>query len=630
MSKKVVWYFNRLKAMSVKEVIWRIKQKKLEKTEKKLYYNKKLLVIHKVINNNLNNLINSLDTNKLYLNKGNTYFTLNNEIWLFDKYDYNKLKKAWNYGFNTNNYWPNKFSYDIDYKQNDDIGDARTNWELNRHFQFTILAKNYFITREQKYINELIDLFYDWNNNNPFLIGISWTSTMEVSIRAFSWIFTFAFLKESGLNDDRILRDLEVGIINMIDYTNKHHSKYSSANNHLIVEMIVLGIAGVLFEKKDWYLKAINVLDKELLLQNYLDGVNKEHAIHYQTFVMEAISLFILILNRNNIEYPNEWNILLNKMSEFISDNMDLNYNVSHIGDSDEGKILDLCGQYMNHYKYVLELTSLLLRKKYVDLKNVHENIRWLFSVDEINNVKDVYNNKKSKCYKFGGYTIMKSNEMSKEKVIIVIDHAELGFGNIAAHGHADSLSFTMSVNNNKVFIDPGTYIYHIDLESRDYFRKTINHNTICINNTDQSEMLGAFLWGKRAKTTLCKYEINEKQEKLVASHDGYKDLIHIREFNFNKTNKLVINDRINGENFIWTSTLVLDPQVKILNINDNEAKLYVNGNEIIVNVDNGLKIEVEDIYISKIYGNKIKSKALRIRGKNDKDLNLKTEISIK
>lgn len=615
--------------MSLLEISWRLQQKKLQQKERNIYNTKEILVIDKLINDELKSLISEFKYENMKINLFNTNYILNTELWMFDKYKYSELKEKWDYGFNSNNSWPKIFSYDLAYKQNDSIGDARTNWELNRHFQFAILAKNYLVTKDKKYLEELKYLFYDWNKNNPFLIGISWTSVMEVSIRAYSWMMTLTFLEASSIEDEKLLKDLKVGIINMIDYTNKHHSRYSSANNHLIVEMIVLGIAGVLFNHKEWYMKAIDVLDKELFIQNYSDGVNKEHALHYQTFVMEAVSLFMLVLKRNFIEYPKSWDELLGKMSEFISDNMDEDYNVSHLGDSDEGKILDLCGQHMNHYKYVLELTSLLLGKQYIELDDVHENISWLFTEGEIKAKKLVYDNTLSKCYKEGGYTIMKSIPSYKDKVSIVIDHAELGFGSIAAHGHADALSFTMNVNGNRVFIDPGTYIYHIDLESRDYFRKTINHNTICINNTDQSEMLGAFLWGKRANTVLNKYKQDKFKEVLEASHDGYKPIIHTRRFEYNKENIIEINDKVVGKEFEWISTLVLDPRVTIVEVNKNKMKLKVNENIINFEVNDKFGIEIEEIWVSEIYSNKIKSKAIKIKGfsKESLDLNIKIRI---
>lgn len=627
--KKINWYFNRLKAMNMAEICWRVSQKKIEKNEKNIYSNKNIFIIDNLLNKDLISLINKFNNRKMHINYSNNNYLLNEELWLFEKYDYNELKNKWHYGFNTKNEWSKKFSYDLSYKQNDDIGDARTNWELNRHFQFTILAKNYYLTKDKKYLKELKYLFYNWNLENPFLIGISWTSVMEVSIRAYSWIMTLVFLQHSKLEDDKILKDLEIGIINMVDYTNKHHSRYSSANNHLIVEMIVIGIAGVMFDYEDWYKKAIGILDKELFIQNYNDGVNKEHAPHYQTFVMEAISLFMLVLKRNSIEYPKTWNELLAKMSGFISDLMDENYNVPHLGDSDEGKILDLSGKHLDHYKYVLEFTSVLLNKKYISLDDVHENINWLFTENEIKNINEIYNNKFSKCYKEGGYTIMKSIPSCTNNIVITIDHAELGFGSIAAHGHADSLSFTMNVNGNKVFIDPGTYIYHVDLESRDYFRKTINHNTICINNIDQSEMLGAFLWGKRANTKLDKYEIKEDEEYLLASHNGYKPIIHKREFIYDRSNKIKIKDMISGSDFEWINTLVLHSDVEVIKIHKNTAELKVANNIIKITTSNEYNIEIEDIWISEVYNNKIKSKAIKIIGKNKSDLELITQIEV-
>ncbi len=67
-------------------------------------------------------------------------------------------------------------------------------------------------------------------------------------------------------------------------------------------------------------------------------------------------------------------------------------------------------------------------------------------------------------------------------------DHAELGFNTIAAHGHADALHITLMIDGEKIFIDPGTYCYHSDITWRNYFRKTKNHNTVTINQENQSE----------------------------------------------------------------------------------------------------------------------------------------------
>ena len=155
-------------------------------------------------------------------------------------------------------------------------------------------------------------------------------------------------------------------------------------------------------------------------------------------------------------------------------------------------------------------------------------NLNWLFSTEDCNIVlsKSLYQVPLDACYKCGGNTILRSHD---HRILIGIDHAALGFGTIAAHGHADALSFQMYVNGLPVFIDPGTYIYHCDTESRNAYRKTENHNTVCINGRDQSEMLGAFLWGKRAESQLISHSNAQGKIELTASHDGYSPAKHMR-----------------------------------------------------------------------------------------------------
>jgi hypothetical protein len=629
MAGNIQWYIDRLKAMEAKEISWRISQKVLEQVEKQRFNSSNVSVIDKLLYSSLKDVKGGFKAGKIGINKLNTKYSTNSDLFLFNLCEYKAVKNKWNYGFNSEKEWPKQFAYGLTYKQNDDIGDARVNWELNRHYQFTILAKNYYITRNPEYLKELQELFYNWNEENRFLTGISWVSVMEISIRALSWIITLEFLNISSLDKNlEFLKDIDTGILNMVEYTYRHHSKYSSANNHLIVEMTVIGIAGVIYGKKEWYETAIITLNEQLFLQNYSDGVNKEQALHYQCFVMEAVTLLMIILKRNKIPFPHSWNELLGKMSEFIADNMDTNLSVFQLGDCDEGKLLDLNGLHSNHYKYTLELTSLYLKKRYIPLKEVHENINWLYSEEEIEEINQVYENSGSKCYKSGGYTIIK--HFGENNIILVLDHAELGFGNIAAHGHADALSFTMSVNGYKVFIDPGTYIYHVKIDERNYFRRTINHNTICINNKDQSELRGAFLWGKKAQVHVTECRLDGNNEVVSAWHDGYAPITHKRRLGFNNSNTLMIDDYLDGENFEWCFTLMLHPDINITQIIKNKVVLTTSNNDqVFLRTSDEDEFLQEDVFISEIYGSKTVSKALRIRGHSANGKQLKVKIGI-
>ena len=604
----ISWKINRLKAMSVPEILWRLSQKRIQRIERKMFCDKRILVTDHVFNNDLMKF--SFDADKLGINKNNTNFELGTDIRLLAGADYKKYKKKWNAGFQTINCWPNTFSYDLEYRQRDDIGDARTNWELNRHFQFAILAKDYYASNDKRYLDEFTDLFDDWNGKNPFLHGISWTSVMEVAIRCSNWCYSLAFLSYTDAPKE-LLNDLRSGILNMTEYVEKHYSRYSSANNHLIIEAYAIGQSGILFGKQEWIDLAIVILTKELRLQNHSDGVNKEASLHYQSFYMEAMGLMMRLLMRNGIMVPDSWSPMLDRMSRFVADCIGENGEVVEFGDNDEGKIIDLIGNWMDHYQYVLGMMSILLNEQYVSDYNC-ETLHWLFDESEINKTraKEKYKSPQYCCYKEGGYTILRSKD---RKVLIGIDHAELGYGSLAAHGHADALSFQLFYKGQPIFIDPGTYIYHCDIQSRNEFRKTRNHNTVCVGGKDQSEMLGAFLWGRKANSWLESIEESDEGVIVTILSDGNFPSVHRRTIEYDTDKKLVIHDAVFGQ---------VDSMV-ILNIPGNLGVVGIN-NQIVID-GNGFNvlIDVNDFSISKsevshYYGIKSESSKICIRFGNE------------
>ena len=376
------------------------------------------------------------------------------------------------------------------------------------------MAKSFYVTGDFSILEELQELFYDWNNKNHFLCGVEWTSAMEIAIRVNSWIYTYCFLNKAfekyNLENNKILKDISRGIIVMADYIVKHRAKYSSANNHLIVEMYAVGMSGIFFDYKPWEKLAFNILTEELPRQNYADGVNKEMSLHYQSFVMEAYGLLMLEMKHNHIKIPQIWEEYLLHMSEFMCDCCGEYGETVVFGDNDEGKILDLSGEHFDHYRYVLDLMGSVLPKRYLKMENIHENLCWILEGDSQDSVlqKHCYYSPEVKCYKEGGYTLWRSKN---NKVLIGIDHADLGFGSLAAHGHADALSFQMFIEGMPVFVDPGTYNYHVPKKMRDDLRATVNHNTVCVDGANQAEILGPFLWGKRYE---CKEaEVQENEE---------------------------------------------------------------------------------------------------------------------
>lgn len=591
---KLQWYMNRLRAMNLREVVWRVDQKRIQKLEAKRFGKKKYSV-GSVLYPVYEHL--KFDADGIGLNFDNHRFDINTNIHLLKGTDYEK--------------WPDIFSYSLDYKQRDDLGDARTNWEKNRHFDWALLAKAFYVTKEEKYFLELKDTVNSWMQKNPFLYGISWTSAMEFAIRSINWIIALAFVQKSG----RDMPELRNGIINITDYLTKHYSRFSSANNHLLVEATAIGLAGYAFDNKQWKELACNILSEELEKQNYSDGVNKELSLHYQTFGMEAYLLLMHVMQKHNDTEWNQWIPMLKKEAEFVAHSSWREKAICEFGDDDEGKILDLQGGEWHQWDYVLQLASLVTGTRYSDFETVHENINWLFTRDEIEEIrtKPLYDASRSRCFEVGGNTFIRDKQ---NRILIGIDHAELGFGSIAAHGHADALSFQMLIDGKVVFADPGTYIYHCDIEHRNSFRKTINHNTLCVEGKDQSKMLGAFMWGERANCKLEEWHPSENKDVLVASHDGYKPLIHKRKFEFDKNNNVFyILDSVSA-NKEYAVTFMLGNHV-VVEANDANVHLQIDSISLDMHFEGANIVKIENAELSPEYGVKVQTKAIRVYSNN-------------
>ena len=624
---KISWYVNRLKAMNVGEIFWRLQQKKMQKKERKDFFGQDLAVYDVELSEEYKKLV--AQVNKISINWSNEKYTIFKEQNLFNVYSYEKYKNKWSAGFQTENVWPtDQCSYDIPISQREDIGDIRTNWELNRHYQFAGMAKSFYVTGDANILDELQELFYDWNEKNHFLHGVEWTSAMEIAIRVNSWIYTYCFLKKSfekyNLKNERILSDICCGIITMTDYIVKHRAKYSSANNHLIVEMYAVGMSGIFFDYRHWEELALNTLTKELPRQNYVDGVNKEMSLHYQSFVMEAYGLLMLEMKHNRISVPQIWEEYLSHMSEFLCDCCGEYGETVVFGDNDEGKILDLSGEHFDHYRYVLDLMGSVLPKKYSKMENVHENLNWILEEDLKDSIlhKSCYYSPETRCYKEGGYTLWRSKD---KKILIGIDHADLGFGSLAAHGHADALSFQMFIEGTPVFVDPGTYNYHVPKKARGEFRATKNHNTVCVDNQNQAEALGPFLWGKRYKINVVKSDDCSEKKNTVNAKLQNGSYVHMRKFIYNKTNELIIEDIVQGGKDIELS-LICNIKSKI-EVNQNIATIFIDDKLVKIKFEGASKIEEKNVKYSREYCTIETSKKICVKFKTNK---MKTSITYK
>ena len=136
-----------------------------------------------------------------------------------------------------------------------------------------------------------------------------------------------------------------------------------------------------------------------------------------------------------------------------------------------------------------------------------------------------------------------------KAPAVLIFDHGPVGYLSIAAHGHADTLAVWLSIGDQPVFVDAGTYLYHSDRAMRDAFRSTAVHNTLTLGGVASSRPSGPFNWATKANAR-CVVVEDGPIARLVAEHDGYFarfGLRHRRTIEFDGTSQIAITDELLG-----------------------------------------------------------------------------------
>jgi uncharacterized heparinase superfamily protein len=161
-----------------------------------------------------------------------------------------------------------------------------------------------------------------------------------------------------------------------------------------------------------------------------------------------------------------------------------------------------------------------------------------------------------------GGYVGCGSKEES-----IIVDCGPVGARELPAHGHGDALAVEWSVSGERVLIDQGVFDYHSG-RKRSIARATASHNTVTVEDHDQSEFWSAFRVGHRAQVTVADWRPGPDGFVLEASHDGYRRLdgspMHMRRIEF-RCGHLQVWDRVDGTGAqVARARLLLAPAVQV------------------------------------------------------------------
>lgn len=383
-------------------------------------------------------------------------------------------------------------------------------WRYNLHY-FDYVNDG---SRSEQSAGKLIT---SWIEHNPTDTEDAW-EPYTVSLRIVNWIKFFLKTRLTAKLPDQWLDSLYQQAF-WLEQNIEHHI----LANHYLKNGKALYFAGLFFEGRDaqgWLKKGIKILSEECDEQILSDGGHYERSPMYHSIVV--------------VDYLDVLNLLL---SSRIS--------------ADSSMVDHLIAKTITALEYLDKIclpdgNIPLFNDSAFDIAPPPEKI-FDYALGVIGHARTPHVRDLSVTVKpeSGYYIIRNDNDM------IIVDCGPVGPVYQPGHAHCDTLSYELSINARRVIVDSGVHDYEKGTH-RTYARSTRAHNTVSVDNHEQSEMWGEFRVGRRAKPiSASARRLDEQHARFEGSHDGFRRLpgavVHQRTVDYDIRYGWTIEDRVIG-----------------------------------------------------------------------------------
>ena len=415
------------------------------------------------------------------------------------------------------------------------VVDNELRWQLHRHKWWVPMGKAYRVKKDERYAKEWTSQYLDWIKKNPLLkkgdsfaskeeekqqlqnVRYAWRP-LEVSHRIQDQTGQFLLFKDSEFFTAAFLTQF---LVNYHRHCQHILENYSDKGNHLLFEAQRMIHAGAFFpEFKDavtWRKSGIDILNKEIDVQVYSDGMQFELDPHYH---LAAINIFYKALrmadaNGFRSEFPKHYLDVVEKMIEAQYNLSFPNYTNPMFSDA---KLHDEDEMVRNYREWL---------KVFPD----NEVIRYYASKGTEGQLPSYLSHALLKS----GFFVFRSGWDTKATVMMLKAGPPAFW-----HNQPDNGTFELMVAGRNFFPDAGSYVYQGDAEvnkQRDWFRQTMVHKTLTLDgqNLDSTDSK-CMLWVPEGTI-----------QKLVVENPSYKGLQHRRSVFFIDNRYFVIVDEAKG-----------------------------------------------------------------------------------
>jgi hypothetical protein len=263
--------------------------------------------------------------------------------------------------------WPQRFWADYDLTGDGLPSDPKNIHELGRCQHLPRLGKAYFLTGEERYAEEALAQMSSWIDQNPRGMGIHWNSSLEISLRAISWIWAIFFVLDARSLDEQVLRRVLNSLSAQLQHVNRFLSEYSSPNTHLLGEATALYIGGVLFSEwqpaSEWRNAAERILTNQIQQQFTEEGFHGELSSYYHCYALDFYLQAAILSIRNDGQWKAAYSRRIEQMVEVVMHLAHADGSIPSLGDEDGGRALALASTHYKSYRDSLSTAAVLFAR---------------------------------------------------------------------------------------------------------------------------------------------------------------------------------------------------------------------------------------------------------------------------
>lgn len=451
-------------------------------------------------------------------------------------------------------------------------------WNYNLHYFDFLLSKEC----SQDFAIEKVKnkLIYDWIST-PYKDKKVGYEPYPTSLRLVNWI---KYLSRNKGFDQAILDSMVDQALSL-----ENSLEYHLLGNHLFVNAKALVFVGATISNENSsriLKKGLSILDREIQEQILDDGANFELSPMYHQIMLVDILDLLSLADAVDIPDLNSrkegWFLVVTKMLSWMG-------HMSH----PDGKISffnDAAFGIAPESNEIISYANKVGIQNYTETETETESLRY-------------------KNLKESGY-ITVSSPIYKA----VLDVGRIGPKYIPGHAHADTLSFELSVDCLRVFVNSGTSEYGSEPE-RLRQRKTESHNTVQVAGLDSSEVWSGFRVARKALPSKPNINATSSHISVNCSHFGYKRLssrtIHNRNWCFTDERLTIVDTLTNKFPEEGLAFYHLHPDIEV-SVSGTAGELKLPSGRII-KIEATSQMQLQDTYWHPYFGVSIRTKKLVI-----------------